>query len=197
MGNEFPITGKIPRGMFSPRTLFFDSFLKGGYFLSKILPIKNSPVTAVESDKANCTEFIRYDENGQVIADTVRKSRSQNGSGFVISYTAKMCDFVTKTAQGSVVRLFVYLAHNQQFGVDGKAFGYRCSHKFLQQVLNVDRKTIYNALTYLEKNFLVIETIEDGQSEFMVNPDYVTIGTDKRVRMREWNARWERHWKQG
>lgn len=149
---------------------------------------------AVES-KANCTEFIRYDENGEVIADTVRKSRSQNGSGFVISYTAKMCDFVVKTTQGSVVRVFVYLAHNQQFGVDGRPFGCRCSHKFLQQLLGVDKKTIYNALKYLKDNFLVIETEESGQSEFMVNPDYVTIGTDKKLRMREWNARWERHWK--
>lgn len=156
---------------------------------------KNSPA-AVES-KANCTEFIRYDENGNVIADTVRKSRSQNGSGFVISYTAKMCDFVVKTTQGSIVRVFVYLAHNQQFGVDGRPFGCRCSHKFLQQLLGVDKKTIYNALKYLKDNFLVIETEESGQSEFMVNPDYVTIGTDKQARMREWNARWERHWKSG
>lgn len=149
---------------------------------------------AIES-KANCTEFIRYDENGDVIADTVRKSRSQNGSGFVISYTAKMCDFVVKTTQGSVVRLFVYLAHNQQFGVDGQPYGCRCSHKFLRQLLGVDKKTIYNALKYLKDNFLVIETEESGQSEFMVNPDYVTIGTDKRARMREWNERWARHWK--
>ena len=118
-----------------------------------------------------------------------------NGSGFVISYTAKMCDFISTTKQGSVVRLFVYLAHNQQYGTDGKTFGYRCSHKYLQQVLSLDKKSIYNALQYLKENFLVLETREEGSSEFMVNPQYVTIGTDKKARLKVWNERWAQYWK--
>lgn len=149
----------------------------------------------LQESKVDCVETIRYGENGQIIADVVRKVRSQNGGGWVISYTSKMCDFLAETKQGSIVRLFLYLAHNQQFGSDGKTFGYRCTHKFLQQVLSLDRKSVYNALSYLKEKFLVIETREEGTPEFMVNPNYVTIGTDKKKRMTVWNARWAQHWK--
>jgi len=160
--------------------------------LEKRKPVKSS---SGKSNLAGCTETIRYDENGEISSDTVRRQKSMNGSGFVISYTAKMCDFISTTKQGSVVRLFVYLAHNQQYGTDGKTFGYRCSHKYLQQVLSLDKKSIYNALQYLKENFLVLETREEGSSEFMVNPQYVTIGTDKKARLKVWNERWAQYWK--
>lgn len=147
--------------------------------------------------KVDCVQTIKYDDKGDVVVDTVRKIKSQNGSGFVISYTTKMTDFIASTKQGSVVRLFLYLAHNQQYGTDGKTFGYRCSHKFLQQILGLDKKSVYNAVTYLKEKFLVIESRIDGTSEFMVNPNYVTIGTDKKTRMRVWNERWEQFFKSG
>lgn len=149
------------------------------------------------SPKVDCVETIRYDEKGEVIVDTVRKNRSQNGSGFVISYTAKMLEFIESTRQGSVVRLFLYLAHNQNYGTEGKTFGYRCSHKYLQQVLGLDRKSVYNAIAFLKEKFLLIETREDGASEFMVNPNYITIGSDKKTRMRVWNERWEKFFRAG
>lgn len=157
--------------------------------------VKDSEVNRVP--KVDCVQTIKYDDKGDVIVDTVRKNKSQNGSGFVISYTAKMTDFIASTRQGSVVRLFLYLAHNQQYGTDGKTYGYRCSHKFLQQVLGLDKKSVYNAVTYLKEKFLVIESRIDGTSEFMVNPNYVTIGTDKKTRMRIWNERWEQFFKSG
>ena len=158
---------------------------------------KVDDTVSIRSPKVDCVETIRYDENGDVVVDTVRKNRSQNGSGFVISYTAKMLDFIESTRQGSVVRLFLYLAHNQNYGTEGKTFGYRCSHKYLQQVLGLDRKSVYNAVAYLKEKFLLIETREDGTSEFMVNPNYITIGSDKKTRMRVWNERWEKFFRSG
>ncbi len=163
--------------------------------MAKVISFGEENMPAAAGSNTVYTEYIQYDENGEVLVDLVKKSSPRNGSGFVISYTTKMCDFIASTRQGAYVRVFVYIAHNQQFGVEGKAFGYRCSHKFLQQVLGVDPKTIYNALKYLKDKFLLIETVEEGCTEFMVNPDYVTIGSDKKARMREWNRRWERHWK--
>lgn len=157
--------------------------------------VKKSVTEGKDAPKVDCIETVKYDENGEVIVDTVRKIKSMNGSGFVISYTAKMTDFIASTKQGSVVRLFLYLAHNQQYGSDGKTFGYRCSHKFLEQVLSLDRKSVYNALAYLKDKFLVLESRIDGSPEFMVNPNYVTIGSDKKARMRVWNDRWAEFWK--
>lgn len=211
MGNRFPLLWNFACAINSPST---GSFLKGG---EKILSDKKilrgdfgreEPFEREKSalddiiensrsqlSKADCVETIKYDENGNVIVDMVRKSKSQNGSGFVISYTAKMCDFIAETKQGSIVRLFLYLAHNQQYGTDEKTYGYRCSHKFLQQVLGLDRKSVYNALSFLKDKFLVLETREEGSPEFMVNPNYVTIGTDKKKRLAVWNKRWADFWK--
>lgn len=158
----------------------------------KILPMHTVEKPASERAKASAAyqETITYDENGEVLSDVLRKPFKPNGGGFVLSYTEKMCEFLEKTRQGSVVRVFLYLAHHQQYGVDG-VFGYRCSHKYLQKVLGLDRKSVYNALSALKSNYLVHEGFFDGVSEFMVNPQYVTIGQDKKSRVREWNARWE------
>ena len=108
----------------------------------------------------------------------------------MISYTAKMCEFLEKTRQGSFVRVFLYIAHHQNYGNDG-VFGYRCSRSHLAKVLRLEPRTIYSALEYLIEKFLVVENRIDGLLEFMVNPAYVTIGGDKKAREREWNLRWE------
>lgn len=139
-------------------------------------------------------EISVYDENGELLSESVSRIKT-NGGGFVISYTEKMSEFLEKTTVSSQVRVFLYIAHHQNYGTDGKTFGYRCSHKYLQQVLRLDRKSVYSALSALKENFLVNESRVDGQIEFMVNPNYVTIGSDKKIRMIEWNRRWEQHWK--
>lgn len=178
-----------------------EKILQGNFSRDESLELTKSALDEVitnsrsQLSNADCVRTIKYDANGDVIVDSVRKNRSQNGGGFVISYTTKMCDFLLETRQGSTVRLFLYLAHNQQYGTDGRTYGYRCSHKYLQQVLQLDRKSVYNALSYLKEKFLVLESRVDGATEFMVNPNYVTIGTDKKARMRVWNQRWADYWK--
>lgn len=150
-----------------------------------------------EMENARRVEYkrsIAYDQNGEVIYDVKRKPAWQNGGGFVISYTEKMCDFIAETGVGSTVRVFLYIAHHQNYGVDG-VFGYRCTHKYLQQVLRLDRKSVYNALKYLKDKFLIHEGKFAGATEFMVNPAYVTIGTEKKKRVTEWNNRWASYWK--
>ena len=140
-------------------------------------------------------EVARYDSNGELISSNTFTAKKQNGSGFVISYTEKMSEFIEKNDVPSVVRIFLYLAHNQQYGVNG-VYGYRCTRKHLEQALNITRKSVYSALQKLKSDFLVQETKIDGLSEFMVNPNYVTMGRDKQARVREWNARWEHELKQ-
>lgn len=141
--------------------------------------------------RAAYVEVARYDSNGELISSNVFTAKKQNGSGFVISYTEKMSEFIEKNDVPSVVRIFLYLAHNQQYGVNG-VYGYRCTRKHLEQALNITRKSVYSALTKLKEDFLVNETKIDGLSEFMVNPNYVTMGRDKQARVREWNDRWQR-----
>lgn len=140
-------------------------------------------------------EIITYDQNGEVISTSSKKVVSKNGSGFVLSYTDKMTDFLVKTKAGSTVRVFMFIAHNQQYGFNGE-FGFRCTHNLIQKTLQLDRKSVYNALSYLKDEFLVHELKIHGQSEFMVNPHYITVGTDRKARITEWNKRWANQWKE-
>ena len=135
-------------------------------------------------------EVTLYDSDGQIIVSVFSRSRQRNGGGFVLSYTNKMSEFLESTREGSYVRLFMYIAQHQQFGNDD-TYGYRCSRRYLQKVMSLDRKTVYRALNYLKSNYLVHERVSNGVSEFMVNPQYITVGADKKARVREWNDRWQ------
>ena len=139
-------------------------------------------------------EVTQYDKDGEIVSHSVTKARSRNGSGFVISYTSKMDEFIKTTTNPTVIRLFLYLAHHQGYGVDG-VFGYRCSRQHLRDTLHVTRKSVYSALDYLFDKFLVNEIRVAGVYEYMVNPDFITVGTDKKQRVREWIQRWEFYWK--
>lgn len=140
-------------------------------------------------------QITRYNSAGEVLSELTLADKKQNGSGFVISYTEEMSKFIETHSAGSVVRLFLYIAHHQQYGTNG-VYGFRCSHKFLRQVLNLDKKSVYNAMHELKENFLVHELRIEGVSEFMVNPNYITMGREKKDRMREWNRRWADTFKQ-
>ena len=133
-------------------------------------------------------EVIGYDAEGQVVYDVVQRPRYQNGRGFVISYTAKLNEFLMRVSTGSIVRVFLYIAHNQSYGQNGQ-FGFRCTHRHIEQALRLDRTTVWDALKFLKDKGLVNETRVDGCPEFMVNPEYVTIGADKNARTREWIRR--------
>lgn len=109
-------------------------------------------------------------------------------------YTEKMVDFLSKTTQGSYVRVFLYLAQKQGYGLDG-VFGFRTTRKHIAQFLHLTPRGVFKALEWLKENFLVNELRIDGSLEFMVNPDYVSIGGDRKARDREWSSRWSFYWK--
>lgn len=160
----------------------------------KVQPVNSeaSPFVSAYDDTSSKSvsykEVIGYDADGQVVYDVVQRPRYQNGRGFVISYTSKLNEFLMRVSTGSIVRVFLYIAHNQSYGQNGQ-FGFRCSHKHIEQALRLDRTTVWDALKFLKEKSLINESRIDGCPEFMVNPEYITIGADKKVRVREWLRR--------
>ena len=138
-------------------------------------------------------QTITYDDNGNILRRSSPHKISQNGSGFVISYTDKMLELLTDLKMPSALNIFLYIAHKQGYG--NPVYGFRCSKKHLQETLSLSRTQVWESLKLLREKFLVLETTIDGQSEFMVNPSYITIGSDKKSRLREWSRRWEEHFK--
>ena len=133
-------------------------------------------------------ETIGYDVDGAVIYDNLQRPKSQNGSGWMISYSDKICGLVQKVTAASTLRVFLYIGHHQSYGQDNH-FGFRCSHKHIQEYLGLDKSTLWDALHFLKTNQIVNVSRIDGSYEFMVNPDYITCGADKQSRYREWYRR--------
>lgn len=153
--------------------------------------------SATKPDKSSVVvnlEYFGVNSDGEIVFEKRIRKRHKNRSGFVMMYTEKMIDFIRTTSQGGTVRLFLYLASRQGYGDDG-VFGFRTSRKHLAEFLHVDAKTVYTSINYLVDKFLVNVLRIDGALEFMVNPDYVTIGSDRKSRDREWSARWAFYWK--
>ena len=169
-------------------------------FKTRIGKIEPTPVSNLEASDVSdgrtvhYREVTNYDKAGNVVSHSLTRARGKNGSGFVISYTSKMDEFIKETSTGAVVRVFLYLAHHQGYGNDG-IFGFRCSRQHICDELKLTRRSVYGALEYLIDKFLVNEIRIAGVLEFMVNPDYVTIGSDKKARLNEWSQRWEFYWK--
>lgn len=157
---------------------------------TKILKLSDAPQARKQIKSVQVIDA----ETGVILKSSESQIVHQNGSGFVISYTSKMCEFLEKVNQGATVRIFLYIAHHQSYGTNG-IFGYRCTRQYLSDILKLDRKTVYSTLKYLLDNYLIVENRFDGSLEFMVNPDYVTIGTDKKARQREWSERWKMYFK--
>lgn len=135
-------------------------------------------------------ESIAYDENGEIVSDVLYRSRYENGSGFMLCYMSMISDLATNVKQASILRVFLYISSHQQYGNDG-VFGLRCSKKHLQDILGIQKPTLWSALNYLKDNFLINETQVAGVFEYMVNPNFVTIGKSKKFRVAEWNRRCE------
>lgn len=157
-------------------------------FSKKIIPLE-MPV-----DNQNIyKQVVTYDDNGNILKKSAPHKVSQNGSGFVISYTDKMLELLTDLKTPSALKIFLYIAHKQGYG--NPIFGYRCTKKHLSETLSIERSTVWDSLKLLREKFLVLESTIDGQTEFMVNPSYITIGSDKKSRLREWSRRWEEYFK--
>lgn len=134
-------------------------------------------------------ESIAYDENGEIVSDVLYRAHHENGSGFVLCYMSSLDDdIIKKVPQASILRVFFHIAFNQSYDI-ASGGGFKCSRKHLQETLNLTNRTIISALKWLEEHFLVKEAIINGQSDFMVNPDYATIGKEKKKRVDEWNRR--------
>lgn len=144
------------------------------------MEFKNSKVAYISTT--------RISTEGEILSESIYKPRSKNGCGFVISYTNKICEFLRKCSSASIVRLFMFVAHNQSWGVNG-IWGYRCTRKYLAMLLNLNRKTVYDAIEYLTAEGMIIETSAGQMREIMVNPIYITCGADRAARVREWQRR--------
>lgn len=155
---------------------------------------KPSQLTSEAVESPRWGETVITDSNGEVVNHKIYRVRQKNRGGFVICYTARMAEFIENHSAGSVVRVFLYIAQKQTYGNDG-VFGFRTTRSYLAKTLGLTRKTVYSALEYLKSNFYINELRIDGSLEFMVNPDFITIGNDRKSRDREWNARWEFYWK--
>lgn len=131
-------------------------------------------------------QITTYEENtGEVVSDVVTKG-STNGNGWVIMYTEKIEKLVMSCTSAATLRVFMLLAAGQQYEERGMV----TTKKAIQEKLGIDKKTCITAFNWLKENLIINEYRVNGVTEFMVNPELVTVGRDKRKRQKEWLRRW-------
>ena len=119
---------------------------------------------------------------GELIAEKTSYGVN-NGGGWVICYRVGAEILARRCDSAVTFRVFHLLVSRlDSYSTEGVV----CSRKWLQDTLNVSRKSIYNALQWLIANDFLVETTRDGFSEFYFNPSYVTIGKDKTGREKRW-----------
>lgn len=127
-----------------------------------------------------------YDEGtGELIREVVTRG-SPNGRGWVIVYTDKVQELLLKCNSAATLKIFMYLAVNQQF----EERGFITTKAAVQEKLGITKKTCIEGFNWLKENMIINETRVNGCTEFMVNPRYVTVGRDKKAREKEWVKRW-------
>lgn len=127
-----------------------------------------------------------YDEStGELIREVLTRG-SPNGKGWVIVYTENTQELLLKCNSAATLKVFMFLAMNQQF----EERGFVTTKKYVQEKLGIDKKTCICAFNWLKENMVINESRINGVTEFMVNPRYVTVGRDKKAREKEWVKRW-------
>ena len=98
----------------------------------------------------------------------------------------KMIQRLKDTPNGSEVKIFYFIAHNQpQEGIRG----YETTKEQLAIDLNLKISTVFAALHWLKDNILINELKQVETVEFMVNPYYMMNNCDRQARIDEWNRR--------
>lgn len=132
------------------------------------------------------TQTTVYEEStGEVIYASETKG-SPNGKGWVIMYTDKVQKLIVDCPSAATLKVFMLLSMGQKFEERGVV----TTKKAVQEKLGITKPTCLEAFKWLKENFIINEIKVNGCSEFMVNPAYVTIGRDKKKRLKEWNRRW-------
>lgn len=102
-------------------------------------------------------------------------------------YTDKVNELLNKCPP-STFRVFMALSLGQQFDERGMI----TTKRAIQDRLGITKQTCLAAFKWLKENLIINEYKNPaGYTEFMVNPEYVSIGRDKKKRMKEWLRRWE------
>lgn len=125
---------------------------------------------------------------GEILYDVTKLGRkSSNGRGWVIMYTDKVTNLLLKCPSYATFKVFTLLAMGQRFEEKGMV----TTKKAVQEKLEITKKTCIEAFKWLKENYIVNECKIDGYTEFMVNPNYVTVGRNHDKRMKEWIRRWD------
>lgn len=127
-----------------------------------------------------------FDEDTGEMVNEVTTRGSPNGKGWVIMYTARTLELM-KQCTGSTFKVFSYLACGQQF----EERGVITTKKAVQDYLGMTKATVLEAFKWLKEHHIISEVNHSGCSEFLVNPDYVTVGRDKNKRKKAWSRSWE------
>lgn len=97
-----------------------------------------------------------------------------------------LLNIVQNSPNGSEMKIFLYIAIQQP---KNEVAGFKTTKEQLAIDLNLQIRTIFRSLRWLNENLLVQEVKSVDHSDFMVNPYFVMNNFDREARIAEWNRR--------
>lgn len=148
-----------------------------------VVLLKNDAPKIPNSDTE--TTIIKTDlETGEIIYEKIFRG-SRSGSGWVMFFTDMGMEIVEKCPSPTTLRVFLYLSMGQTF-----TGGMATTKRAVEKKLGVSHKACSDAFKWLKSNFVIHEWRNNGCTDFMVNPRYVSVGRfDERIKL--WNSRWD------
>lgn len=129
-------------------------------------------------------EYNEFDANGELISSTITKRpRKIRGRWFFV-HSTKINDYLLK--QTSLVKVKVLMLIASKMTMTTPLV--KTTKTALAMRSNSSTKQVWQAVKDLEADGMIIELKDEGQTGFLINPDFMTMGSatrDEHVKM--WN----------
>lgn len=115
-------------------------------------------------------EFSLFDDDDNLVAKHTTYGDVLS-EGWIVMYKKPLQHLVLHCTEYSKVRVFAYLSSLQSY--DSVVY---TTISDVSKQLNLNYKTTWNAIIWLEKNQYLIRTVKNGSSGFILNPQITTCG---------------------
>lgn len=111
--------------------------------------------------------------SGEVLKHFETNQTSRLGGDWIVMYQSAITKLVTECPKLSIMKVYLTLAGKQTFGTHVVV-----TISALAKELELDYKTTWAAVKWLEDNQYIKREVIDGVTAFLLNPNHTTKGKD-------------------
>lgn len=122
------------------------------------------------------------DTTGEHVMTRTLADPTQNEGEWIIMYRAAINELVDKAPNFTTLKVFLKLAQMQEYDRPIKT-----TKKSVADQLNTTYDHVHRAFKWLEAENYIVETKDNGQTQFELNPHVTTCGKQRNKKLARWN----------